>query len=483
MVPDKPNDYVSFVLNVGDPRDTVHGGGTYGFGKAIFFRTSAASTILVHTRCRNEFDRIESRLVGCALGSSYDANGRPHTGRHWFGIPDAAGNIEPIRGDEADLVAHRLGFPPLAAGEFGTTIAVLAPKLDHHDEGEAARMLADSVIWHLWPKMIHRVGRDPAMTFRVALDGESLELADPRDHPVLHEFVAAYQEISESGDTISYGSGATPIGRIRLRTTFAPPPVVDEVGRAAGLGDGVHHCCLLRTPELVVEYRPGPPLPDERIWYAGVFKTFLEFDEPFAKAEPPTHDAWSPEDLDDRERSIVRTTLRKIDDALRRHAAPTPTDDAGRDNADGLAAVSGLLGSLLAPAPGQGAGPRDKSGTGRNAGRSRVKTISPPRWDSHEGADVVVQEFEVDPGGGTVTVGAETSVRVWGGGGKEAAPPLGASAPSLVAWRAPDGTLYPAGRLAVRSDEGGRWQAIVSVPRDTMTRIRIHEARADAGHG
>jgi hypothetical protein len=225
-------------------------------------------------------------------------------------------------------------------------------------------------------------------------------------------------------------------------------------------------------------------LPDERIWYAGVFRTFAEVDEMFAKAEPPTHDAWSPEELDDRERSIVRTTLRKIDEALKRHSTPRRMDGADSGDAGGLAAVSRFLGSLLAPAPAQGAGPRDANG--RRAGarrRSRVKMIGSPWWDNHEGEEVVVQEFDVDPGGSTVTLQAETSVRVWGGSGREAAPPIGAPAPSLLAWRAPDGTLHPAGRLGVGGNESGRWQAIVSVPRDTMTRIRIREASADDRDG
>ena len=81
------HNYVSFVLNVGEPRDVEFGGGTYGFGKAVFFLASTASTVLVYTHCRNGEDHVESRLVGCALGPSFESDGHAHTGRHWFGVP------------------------------------------------------------------------------------------------------------------------------------------------------------------------------------------------------------------------------------------------------------------------------------------------------------------------------------------------------------------------------------------------------------
>src|SRR5690606_26852557 len=42
------HDFVSFVRNVGEPRDNELGGGTYGFGKGVFYLVSQAGTILVH---------------------------------------------------------------------------------------------------------------------------------------------------------------------------------------------------------------------------------------------------------------------------------------------------------------------------------------------------------------------------------------------------------------------------------------------------
>lgn len=470
-----PHDYVSFALNVGDPRETDLGGGTYGFGKAVFFLASIASTIVVHTRCLDEHGAVESRLIGCALGPGFESEGHARTGRHWFGLPvDSSEVVEPVRGEAADEIARDLGFPAFEGDDLGTTIAVVAPELDDRDADLVVGRLANSILWHLWPKMVGKGGK-PDMEFAVSRNGLPVEIPDPATHPVLGEFVAALGELDELGDTITYGAGSKPVGKIRLRTTFAPLPAIDDVGQEAGFRFGVRHCCLIRAPELVVEYREGPPLPDDRVWYAGVFKVLAEHDETFARAEPPTHDSWSPEYLDDRDRSLVRVTLRKIEEKLRSHAAPRSAQPAP-GGGQGLAAVSRMLGGLIAPAPGEAAGPsRGRPGSGGR--KAAVRMIGAPEWKRHDDSDVLVQVFEIDAKR-QVTIDAEATVRVWGGAGKETAPPVGAGRPRLVAWRDPEGQLHPAGRLAITPQESGRWEAIVASPADTATRVRVHEATA-----
>lgn len=475
-----PHDYVSFALNVGEARDAGLGGGTYGFGKAVFFLASAASTILVHTRCLDERGAIESRLVGCALGPSFQSEGHAYTGRHWFGLQaDSSEMVEPVLRDAADELAQDLGFPAFVGDDLGTTIAVVAPELDNRDPDSVVGRLVNSILWHLWPKMVDK-GEGPDMDFTVSRDGLPVQIPEPATHPVLGEFVAALGELDELGDVITYGAGSKPIGKIQLRTTFAPPPVIDEVGQEAGFRFGVRHCCLLRAPELVVEYREGPPLSDDRVWYAGVFKVSVEHDDTFARAEPPTHDSWSPEYLDDRDRSLVRVTLRKIEERLRSHAAPRfAQPPAG--GAEGLAAVSRMLGGLIAPAPGQAAGPLSRE-PGPGGRKASIRMIGAPEWKRHDNSDVLVQVFEIDAKR-QLTVDAETTVRVWGGAGTETETPVGAADPRLVAWRDPEGRLHPAGRLAITPQESGRWEAIVASPADTVTRIRVHEARARDADG
>jgi hypothetical protein len=108
--------------------------------------------------------------------------------------------------------------------------------------------------------------------------------------------------------------------------------------------------------------------------------------------------------------------------------------------------------------------------------------IGAPEWTRHDDSDVLVQPFEIDAKR-QVTIDAETTVRVWGAAGKETEPPLGADDPRLVGWRDPKGRLHPAGRVAITPQESGRWEAIVTAPADTVTRIRVHEATTTGANG
>ncbi|MGH3387443.1 MAG: hypothetical protein ACRDOO_01030, partial [Actinomadura sp.] len=78
----------------------------------------------------------------------------------------------------------------------------------------------------------------------------------------------------------------------------------------------VHHVCLMRPAELVVTYHPGPKPPSEYQSYAGVFRADEALDETYAKAEPPTHDAWHAQSLEYPGSRFINTTFRRIEDSL-----------------------------------------------------------------------------------------------------------------------------------------------------------------------
>lgn len=313
------HDFVSFVRNVGEPRDTELGGGTYGFGKGIFYLISKPGTVVLYTRCVVD-GRYETRLMGCALWSSYVAIGQGgqtrYTGRHWWG-DNSGGVVEPLIDAEADAIASRLGLRPFGAGETGTTIVIVDPILDGRDLADAASYVAETIAWHLWPKMLETSTGVPSMSFSVTCDGISYPVPDPRETWPLRLFVAAYEAMDgPAANTMWCYRPKKDLGLLGLVKRTAPAVEPTDAARMVGLAHNVHHVCLMRQAELVVTYRPGPKPATEYQHYAGVFRANRDLDQTYAKAEPPTHDAWNPQSLDGWDSRYVNTTFKRIDEAL-----------------------------------------------------------------------------------------------------------------------------------------------------------------------
>jgi len=471
-----PLDYYNFVLMVGAPRDTHLGGGTYGFGKASYYGASAASTIVISTRCRNDEGELEHRLVGCALGHSYVEDGRMFTGRHWWGAKasDPAA-IEPLRNHDAEALADRLGLPPFEGDQLGTSIAIVCPQLDGRTPEEAASHIAEAMLWHLWPKMLNDDDGTPEMTFSVSLEGEPLDVPHPSTHPALRLFVDAYetQRAASRSRLLACGNPRQDLGRLGLERTFLPPPALSEVAVEAGLHDGVHHVCLMRSANLVVKYLAGPPMPDEHVWYAGVFKPGDELDDTFAEAEPPTHDDWVTTQLVGDDRTFVNTTFTRLREALREFTAPLEPQPEGSE-AMPLGAASRSLGGLIARATGFGAS-TGESVAGRPGGRSPVRLVGEPQWTRHDDTEVLAQELAVETGK-TLTITPALAIAVWGGGTGGGDASAAGPEPQFVGWQAPDGTLHTDTALALSPRDNGAWHMLVAPPEDAMISLGIRQA-------
>ncbi|MGY1777099.1 hypothetical protein ACI8AV_14665 [Geodermatophilus sp. SYSU D00804] len=463
-------DWISFVLNVGEKRDTEMGGGTYGYGKAVLYRLSRVGTVLVYTRTLEEDSgRLSSRLIGIALGSSFDsharvdADSRPFTGRHWWGDV-REDHVEPLVGSEADDVARALGLTPFRPEESGTTLVVIDPDLDEFEStDDAAQHLAETIAWQLWPIMLSERGSERLVPGVVA-GGRSFPVPDPAQQYPLRMFVNAYRRLpTDSATTLESGNPRKRLGRFALEKAVVvpmPPSAVSAAASYAGVDGDPHHVCLMRSPELVVRYHEGPTTSSVHSVYAGVFRADDELDAVYARSEPPTHDNWVHEQLTGHERTFVKVTFTRIREQLAVFRAPVQQALSTRSRAT-LGAASNYLGGLVAAAfsgvagngtsgstairPGgsrtAAAGSRDGAddsgrpsrGASGSSGRARVTVLDEPHVEESDGGIVLAARYGVVDEG-PVRLDARLSIAAWEG--RENDPPAGAAQPRVLHWQA-----------------------------------------------
>lgn len=479
-----PHDFVAFIRNVGEPRDKELGGGTYGFGKTIFYLLSGASTTIVYTRCRLG-ETYESRLIGCALGESFrNEDGdvrRPHTGRHWWGIA-RDGVQEPLLNDEADAIAAKFGLPVFEETETGTTIVMLAPNLE--DPVEDMHAIAWAIAWNAWPKM---VDEPPEMQFAVRWNGEEVSIPDPQQTPPLDAFVAAYLDLG-NGAELECGRPRQVLGRLSLHrrmvrarqpdapSSFQPP-----------ISSPIHHVALMRAPHLVVSYYAGSPLAGDVAEYGGVFKAEHEIDDAFARAEPPTHDDWIPNQLVGHWRTFIRTTFQRLDERLAVFARPATLEFVGGAGIP-LGAASSRFASLVATATGQGgttapgraAGRSDDGGT-RGGGSERLESggsleeLGEPEFAEYRGTPAILFGFRVRRAEPGMRVTARAAVGLDEGLQSERAQeaPTGAAQPQVLGWLGPGGEIVDGSELPAEQRVGEIWKVAVAPVANTVTTLSL----------
>ncbi len=503
-VADQPANFVNLLRHVGRPPKTYRNGGTYGFGKTALFLASRVRTILAYSQFRDG-RRLQQRLIAAAVGSEYEQkSGRrtlKYTGRHWWGRRGDGGVVDPLEGADAVRAARLVGLPDFRAADTGTTIWVLLPELEGHEPEEAMSLLAEAVLRNFWPKMVDGPNGAPTIHFDLRLDGRRVPLPAPEEVPPAGTFVKAFANLQahRAGEPLPHALGEIgdvmsmrplkELGTLSLIKS-APMPRLPAVTPAddGPFSGPAHHVALLRGPHFVVRYLEGPPVPFDQAEYAGVFLASDDAEEAFARSEPPTHDDWSPDMLDDRlHRSAVRVAFRRIDELLEDF---TGAAAFGRGAGDvPLGAFSDRLGMLLPGGPGTGARrqseapdrPRPERGGGGDGGRGGRQR--PPAVQIHgttvrpdeRGAPLLVVSFEL--GGGAlarpVWVSAQPAVLLEEGA-VEHDPPQGAATPAVRRWR------YAGGRVIGQSNtvqlpagSGGVLEVEVDMPREAAIAVDL----------
>ena len=479
------NDFVQFLRNVGEPRDSELGGGTYGFGKGIFYRMSKASAIVVDSQVAT-IGGLERRLMGAALGEDYYDGNRRFTGRHWWGKIAPDGIPDPVTGSEAALMAAELGFPGFAGSETGTDVAIVLPDfgaftLDGSDEPaersprEAAEYVVSALLWNLWPKM---TGDSPAMSFRVTVQDMELSVPRPSDVPDLKPFVSALERIRR-GEGKAYRRGNALIGEFES-VVYPWVPTLDPIyAKAKPFAGEPRHVARMRAAELVVDYLDMQTEVDPGLCYGAVFRAGRDADESFATAEPPTHDAWVEQGLDRHDLSIVRGARNWTKSKLRALYGKGPTEGGA---APGLGALATRLASLVPSINAIGADesisrdggpPRSTRATVGRGAKARVAGAPTVLFKNRK--PFVFARVEIPVSEERRSLRGQVRV-VLEGGGRESEPPKGESVPSIVGWETLEGIRLSTGEaLPVDHTTPAVVNLVATFVPDAVLRLSVSE--------
>lgn len=397
LEPDKPRDYVDFVLNIGAPPDNVNGAGTYGFGKTASYLASACSTIIIWTRTRDHQDQMVDRFIASAMGSSFtggEGNHERFTGRQWWGLPTPglqSGQFQfnPVEGHDAAALGQQLferGFEP---DETGTSLMILQPK-GHENPTELIERWSSAVHANLWPKLTDDQPAERRMRISIHHAGRQLPLVKAADSPILggqEACLRAIRTIQSDGK-----DEPDPLVTIEKVESLRPKMLLGHVAmaRAFAQDDDPHSDAagtltyMRGSAELVVRADRIPTALEGPLSWVAVFKPLPCHEEMFAQSEPPAHDSWSPDGLEDRQwRTHIRNALKRSKEKVMEFLQPRPVATPG-----GEATSTGALSASLAGLAGSATGSLAMAGSrapsnrgGQQAGprnsRPKVNSAAP----------------------------------------------------------------------------------------------------------
>lgn len=327
-IPQAPDDhYFRLCMELGSTKDVdaVSRGGTYGYGKAVYWMASTLWTVILYSRFspspRSE-DR-SARLIGVSWFREHLHDGRRYTGRAWLAAPrhrDSPGAVLPLQDSAAHELARELGFSVRGEEDTGLSLMMLGAQLSTDGLIRGVRK------WW-WPRLLGR-------GLKVSVNDESVtpNTDDPQFSPYRRAWSLIQEDAPPSDDDAlaRITSGRRALGTLALTTE------VDN-----GLPDapsGNLEVALVRGPQMVVEYLRAAPLKTGHPPAAGVFLADDAVDPILAKSEPPKHDTWdhrsvrADRPLSKDERKLIEVVYREIRrhsrtflDA-RREAPPTPPD-------------------------------------------------------------------------------------------------------------------------------------------------------------
>lgn len=425
-----PTNYIDLVLNVGAPRDVHLGGGTYGFGKTVSYRVSGSGSVVIWSRSREGAEgEIEDRLIGSAIGSSFARSGLRYTGRHWWGVvKDNNQRVEPVVGKAAAALASRVFQSTFNDAQTGTSLMIVDPDLGGENRSEDAQRLADAVLWNLWPKMVKDHDGAVPMNIELLFDGTPFPLPDIESHPAISGYVDCLQLVRATQQEFTY----TPrfntevfeirshrpielLGHLAISRYSFDPRATTPTEIAPYVADSSHVALMRNEAELVVKYDQGPSLDTEGLQWAGVFKPTADVDDAFASAEPPAHDDWIPNAIEERADKLrVNVGLRRVREQVKEFLAPAAAQDRDGGPRRSTAALADSLSRLVGGVRGSAPSQRKASTSRKSSPKATAKILQVVRGEAVDGWRELLIRVSVNDAEKPVTVVAKAGIGVEG---------------------------------------------------------------------
>lgn len=480
--PETPTHFRSFVFDIGHGDKPKIAGGSYGFGKAVFYTASRARTCMIYTRTRVG-EEIVDRFIATRVGPGFNSETSRYTGRFWWGVPDGDA-VLPLEGEAAVRLASELGMLTIA-GSTGTVIAVLDPGDPSTDTDESLGEIVDAVrgaaLRWAWPHLVSADG-EPSIrfSFRVGGEGRPLSLDDDSE---IKQFVAAYRDAlnfqADSKTDIAWQARAHRVplddnrpttGVLVVRRAQQPETIEPRLN---------NRVALLRGPRFVVKYLSVRADPQGQ-YVAGVFLADPLMESAFAAAEPVTHDNWARENGALKHRPVAWTldSIEKI--VANRLEAEDPL--AGEDvPIGGVAHLSRVIAETLVGLTGTGA-ERQRT-VMRDGGGSRspvgVVISGDPVPVSLDGTRVTAHfpvQYRLGASSSTVGWSVQAKPRVVAeAGGTEAANDVDAR---IVEWVLPDDSRVQGSEIRAEEMQNGEGFVIIEHPVDVAVTLQFSKEKS-----
>lgn len=478
-----PTHFRSFVFDIGHGDKPSVAGGSYGFGKAVFYTASRSRACLIYTRARFG-DELIDRFIATRVGPGFNSDtgsftGR-FTGRFWWGVPDGDA-VLPLEGEEAVRLASDLGMLT-ASGATGTVVAVLDPADPSSDEDESLEDIVESIraaaLRWAWPHLVNPDG-EPSIrfTFTVGTESRPVSLEDDVE---IRQFAAAYRDAVrfqvDPQSEIAWQARAhrLPIDENRPATGVLVVRRAQQPGGAAPRLN--NRVALLRGPRFVVKYLPVREDPQGQ-YVAGVFLADPSLESSFAAAEPVTHDNWAREHGHAKHRPVA-WTLDSIDRIVSNPLEtldPLAVDDIP---IGGVAHLSRVIAETLVGLTGSGAERQRRHIRGGGGARSPIGVglSGDPVPVAIEGDRITASfpvQYRLDANGSTAGWLVRGKPRLVAEAGGTESAGGGDVDVRVVAWVLPDGSRREGAEIRAEDMHNGDGTVLVEHPRDVAVTLQF----------